>query len=129
MARAKLTFSGFDDMLERIQRMGGDIKEPIEKALQASVDIITPELQKNIAKHRRTGATEASLQEPRVEWKDNVATAHFGFKVKEGGLPAIFLERGTPTQPATPIVKPAVSKKRKEILKKQEEILTEALRR
>ena len=97
MARLKLEFEGFTEVASRLKRLEGDVKNVTERALKESRNLVTPNLHKDMTKHRRTGKTEASIasNEP-VKWIGSQASIHVGFNIKEGGLPSIFLMYGTP---------------------------------
>lgn len=99
MAKNKigLNFKGFEEYAERLDKLGGDIKKATEKALQATHDHITPNLEKDIKRHHLTGATEKSLaRDAKVQWTGSTAEIKVGFKIHDGGLPSIFLMYGTP---------------------------------
>lgn len=127
--RLNLEFDGFVDIMEKLASLEANVKEPVEEALQASAEIVTEQLHKEIKKHRFTGQTEGSLKKPKVRWYgDNYAEVEYGFSISEGGLASIFLEHGTPKQAPTPVIKPAISKTKKKVRVEQERILTNALR-
>ena len=129
MAKVGLQFDGFADVLENLKRLEADIKKPVEEALNVSADIVTAQLDIEIKKHHVTGRTEKSLRDnPKVIWSGNKAEVEYGFSIKDGGLASIFLERGTPKQKPTPVIKPAISKTKKKVKEKQEQILLNALR-
>ena len=128
MARIGLQFDGFVELLEKMNKMEANIKEPVEEALNVSADLVTEQLHKEMKKHHFTGQTEESIREnPRVKWRGNLAEVSYGFDIKKGGLPAIFLERGTPKQKPTPVIKPAIGKTKAKVKAEQERILLEAL--
>lgn len=129
MARVGLQFDGFAEVLEKMRKLEADIKAPVEEALNVSADIVTEQLHKEMKKHHFTGRTEGSLREkPRVIWKGNLAEVQYGFSIEDGGIASIFLERGTPKQAATPVIKPAINKTKKRVKEEQERILLNALR-
>lgn len=99
MAKNKigLNFKGFEEYAERLDKLGGDIKKATEKALQETHAYITPNLERDIKPHRKTGRTERSLnRDAKVKWVGSTAEIEVGFKLDEGGLPSIFLMYGTP---------------------------------
>lgn len=95
-------------MLERIRNAGGSIEKAAEAALVEGTKPFHEDLKKGIAKHYLTGLTEKALQENEVKWEGNVATLEAGFKISKGGLPALFIEYGTPKQKADPFIRPAI---------------------
>ncbi|WP_286144703.1 hypothetical protein [Bacteroides caecimuris] len=97
MAKFKVEFDGFDEMVARLSKIGGSAKKTTEKALKATHSIITKEAEKAIKPHRRTGATERSLiKKAEIEWGGLIAEVEIGFDIDNGGLPSIFLMYGTP---------------------------------
>lgn len=92
-----LEFKGWDEVIANFEHAGGDIKQATEAALKASKQVITPGARAAIARHRRTGRTEASLDtNMNVEWDGFTASIDVGFHIRQGGLPSIFLMYGTP---------------------------------
>lgn len=92
-----MTTEGFDELLRALEKAGQDSKQAAEKALIEGKKAVTPGIREAIARHRRTGATEASLDtKEEVRFVGTVAEIDIGFNVKEGGLPSIFLMYGTP---------------------------------
>lgn len=97
MAKMKIDFDGFNELLERFEGMEKDLKPAVEKALKETHRMMTPGIKSAIAPHRLTGDTEESLHEsPRVEWEGLVGAINIGFDISKGGLPSIFLMYGTP---------------------------------
>ena len=99
MAKNKigLKFDDIEDMLKRLERVEGDIKATTEAALKASKQAVAPGIQREIARHRRTGTTEATLdKDMSVKWEGTKGAIKIGFNIRKGGLPSIFLMYGTP---------------------------------
>lgn len=92
-----LQFAGFEEYAEKLDKLGGDLKATTEKALQNSHDYIMPKLHQDMRKHHRSGQTESSIvDDAKVEWEGTTASVRIGFKIRDGGLPSIFLMYGTP---------------------------------
>lgn len=125
----KLTLTGVEDLLQTLQKMGGDVNQAAEKAILTSAEPLAQELKTNIKKHRRSGLTESTLKEPhQVRWKGNRCFLEVGFNIQEGGLPALFLEYGTPRQPARPFIRPAIERCKKKAPTIQQNVLRELLK-
>ncbi len=88
---------GVGDLLKKIEKAGGDVEKAITKAVEKSVELPKRDMLNFMAKHHKTGHTEESFTVYPIEWKDGVGTVRLGFSVRKGGLPAIFLNYGTPT--------------------------------
>lgn len=80
MARLKIEFDGFDEMIKQFEEMEKDLKPAVEKALKKSFNVVTPEIEKIIPSHRETGSTEDSLiKTPVIVWDGNVGEVKVGF--------------------------------------------------
>ena len=92
-----LNFDGIAELSEKIEELGGDLREIATDALAFIPDEVNPKLKAAIAKHRRTGKTAASIvTDQKVQWQGMVASIDVGFNLKKGGLASIFLMYGTP---------------------------------
>ena len=104
MAKIKLEFAGFDEVLKKLNTLDADTKAITTEALQKSFDIVTDKADKAVAKGNlpaggkySSGGTENSLiRELNITWTDTEASAPVGFNIKKGGLPSIFMMYGTP---------------------------------
>lgn len=91
-----LEFSGFNEVLENYQKLGGDLKQITNKCLDFIPDIINPKIEADIAKHKKTGETARSIATgEQVTWNGTTAGIKVGFKIGSGGLASIFLMYGT----------------------------------
>lgn len=124
----KLDTKGIEALLERIKKAGGSIEQATEKALTESAEPFFDDLRAGIAKHRLTGETESSLRKNRVEWEGGKASIKIGFNINNGGLPALFVEYGTPTQKAQPFIRPAITKNKPKAKRIQQAILNNMLK-
>ena len=92
-----LQFKGFEEVMENLDAAGVDLRKATEAALKASKQAVNPGIEQEIAKHRLTGRTEASLDKNmHVEWEGMTASIDIGFHIRDGGLPSVFLMYGTP---------------------------------
>lgn len=100
MARKKfgLSFDGIEDMAKKLDQMGGRrLEQAAENSLKATHDYITPKLHNAMAKHKRTGRTDASIiDNANVEWSGSKASIDIGFNISNQGLASVFLMYGTP---------------------------------
>ena len=125
----KLELTGVEELLLSIEKMGGDINQAAEKAILDCAKPFHQELKLAIKKHRRSGLTEATLHEPiKVHWVGNRCSLQVGFNLKAGGLPALFLEYGTPRMKARPFIRPAINRSRKNMKAIQQKTLSELLK-
>lgn len=95
--KLSIDFKQFGDLIEKIDRMNGDVKGVINDCLTQSRDLVTTELKNAMQKHNRTHRTESSIRDNNtVEWKVDEASLKVGFDLTTGGMPSIFLMHGTP---------------------------------
>ena len=132
MAKLKIEFDGFEEVTARLTKLEGNVKATTEKALEASRDYVVPNLHSAMAKHKRTGKTEASIVEnEKVKWTGTLAKIDVGFDLKHGGLPSIFLMYGTPKMKKDQQLYNAIygSATQKKIRQIQEDIFYDEIRR
>lgn len=132
MARNKIgmQFKGFEELIEKYDKLGGDIKEITEKCLKESHAYVTPNIKRDMSRHHMTGDTEKSIvEDARVEWDGLTASIDVGFDLKHGGMPSIFLMYGTPRMKKDSKLYNDIygSRTKKEVARIQEEILTRAI--
>ena len=130
--KMRLEFSGFEEMAERLDKLGGDLKKTTEKALEATHEHITPKVKEAFRKHdiKYSHDTMKSLKkDSEVEWNGSVASVGVGFKISSGGLPSIFLMYGTPKiQPDKKLYDSVYGNKtKKEVKALQEKIFAEEI--
>ena len=98
-SKCKMSFSGYEEIIQDIERIGGDVPKTITKAVELSGKIVTDRYKEVIKKHHFTGVTEESLvQDPKAVNDGKKITMKTGFNLNEGGLASIYLDRGTPKQ-------------------------------
>lgn len=133
MAKNKigLELKGFEEWIERLENLGGDVKEAAEDSLQVAYSTITPKVIADMKKHKRTGRTAGAIvKKSDVKWEGTTASIDVGFKFPEG-LASVFLMYGTPRMKKDTKLYNDIygSRVKKEIAKKQEEIFTGMIER
>lgn len=99
MSKCYLDFSGMKKLMERYEKMGGNVKQAAEDALKATHKQITPGIEQAWQPHnvKYTGNTGKTIvKEPCVEWEGLVSSVDIGFDITNGGMPSIYLMYGTP---------------------------------
>lgn len=92
-----VTFEGFEELMAKLDALDGDLKKVTNECLDVAHEIITPKLHQAMKKHYQTGDTEKSIVDhSSVKWEGMTANVDVGFKIRNGGLPSIFLMYGTP---------------------------------
>lgn len=135
--RISLSFKGFEELAEKLDKAGGDLKKVTEKALITSKKIVEQNLKdtvndSNFPAHGKysTGLTEKSIDTSEtVEWNGTKATIKVGFDFKISGLRTIFLMYGTPRMNKSQKIYNAVygAKTKKQIAEAQEKIFREEI--
>lgn len=128
--KLSLDFKNFEEYAEKLDRLGGDLRGAVERALQESADFVTQQLQADMPKHHRTGRTQKSILNSNVEWSGTTAEIKVGFDISHGGLASIFLMYGTPRMSKdqklyNDVYGTATRRKIKEI---QEKVFSDAIR-
>lgn len=139
MARMKMEIEGLNEYLNKIQLLGGNVRETTETALRETHAIVTQKIETAMqagnlpAKGKySTGETLKHLRRnAAVEWHGDVAEVPVGFDIKQGGLVSIFLMYGTPRMSPAKGLKEAVfgARTRKEIVEAQENVFWNEIRR
>lgn len=119
---------GVSDLLKKIENAGGKVDEAVKQAVDKSLDIVGDDMQAFMSKHKLTGDTYESFEKIPSDIKKNSVNGKVGYNIKKGGLPAIFLDVGTPTQKGYFFRYYAVNNNLDEIKKIQQETLNEILK-
>ena len=117
---------GVSDLL-KIEAAGGKVDEAVKNAADASLKIVGDDMQDFMSKHKLTGETMSSYEQIPATAKNGEITAQVGYNAKKGGLPAIFLDVGTPKRKGHFYRYYAVENNRKKIEEIQRTALNEIL--
>lgn len=99
----KLQLDGFNELLTKLDRLGGDLKPVIEDALTQAGETITEDTLEALGDSNlpaggkySTGDTDSSVvRNPRVEWEGTTASIGVGFDFGKPGAGG-YLISGTP---------------------------------
>lgn len=116
---------GVGEILNKIEKAGGKVDEAVKKAVDESLKIVGADMQSFMKQHKLTGETISSYEQIPAEILTNNVNAMVGYNVKNGGLPAIFLDVGTPNQKGYFFRYYAVENNRKKIEEIQKNTLNE----
>lgn len=95
--KMSITFDGFDEMIEQLEKSSGNVKGAVNEALQETHKMITTNADDAMTPHNKTFKTKRSIVNGNgIEWVGDVASVDVGFKIRNGGLASIFLMYGTP---------------------------------
>lgn len=105
MGRIKLQLKGFDDMLEQIQKAGGDVNQAAESCIKESAQIMHAELKAEAQSSGMDGGLVSRMPQPEIVVSGNRYTAKVGYKMGDynpdnpsDGYKAAFWNFGTPNR-------------------------------
>ncbi len=130
--KTRIEFEGFENVIAKLTKLEGNIRETTDKALKETHKIVTQKASKEIERHYLTGQTEKSIyNDANIDWTGTLASVSVGFSIRQGGIASIFLMYGTPRMKKDQKLYNAFwgKKTKEEIIKKQEEIFYEEIRR
>lgn len=132
----KVTFKGFEEMLENIKAAGGDVNKAVDSAMKQSAQIVKKELKLQMSKadfksHKGVDKGLISrMPEPSVEWEGNKCSAKVGYEKGtynphdiSDAYKAIFLNFGTPKISPTRYIAKAKKKAMPQVKKEQKKAL------
>lgn len=145
MAKMSITFDGFADLADAIDRASGDLKKAVNEALSDTQKVVQDNVQSDATIYARkgggkkgyaTGAMyDAIIKNPSVDWKGSVAEVGVGFSTNgrstvSGFMHSIFVMYGTPRMKKDTKVYNAIKgkKTRDQIEKVQEEVMQKYLK-
>ena len=128
---ARVDYYGADEIIKKLDDFGANVTEELSKALIASCQKPKQEMLSWIKEHRKTGETEDSfIEEIKTDEEKGKIYLDIGFSLKgtKPGLPALYLNWGTPFIEPSYFINNAVENNRDEIKRVQEKTLLKALR-
>lgn len=148
MARTRGTFSnknegislwGIDELLEKVQALGENVTDVAAEAMQESADIIEADLRAFMEKHTRPGQGPHTIDALGTVIKKHGSSVSgtTGFKMRnvDGhgnipvGLPALFLDIGTPHIEPTYFVYYAYKNNLSKVLEVQKKVFEKHIQR
>lgn len=140
--RISLSFKGFEELAEKLDKAGGDLKKVTEKALVAGKNVVMDNLDKVVIKANfpaeeepgrySNGDTRDSIdRDETVEWNGTTGSIHVGFDFKISGMTTIFLMYGTPRMNKSQKIYNAVygAKTKKQVAEIQKEIFESEIKK
>lgn len=97
MAKGKIVITGYEEILKDIEEIGRKTPVILSKALEETAKETDKNYKAFIRKHHYAGITEDSLElHHQVINEGDKLSVQTGFKLDEGGIAAIYLDKGTP---------------------------------
>ena len=130
MAKGKsnIEITGVSELLQKIEKAGGKVEEAVRKCVENSLEQVGLRMQLFMMEHKFSGDTYESYEVTPTKIKKNgIVEADVGYNIKKGGLPAIFLDVGTPTRPGYFFRQLAIENSREELRQIQKATLEEIL--
>ena len=141
-SKAILQLKGFDELLEQIQKAGGNIDMAADSCLRQSAQIMQTELKAQMQAAGVENDLIARMPPPQIEVKDNRYSAAVGYKKgsydpddPSDGYKVVFLNYGTPRRSmhgkvaARGFIQKAKKNARPQIKKAQQQTLEKILGR
>lgn len=124
---ARLELSGIEEYLEKIKRAGNNVDEYVENAIDESAKIIYKDIEKWAEKHKMTGAVLEGIRRTDVQKEGNNYFVDVGIdtSLSPNSWHAVFVEYGTPTNPADPGIRPAFDNNKSKIKRIQRQVLAQ----
>lgn len=130
-----LDLKGFEELITKLESLGGDVKEVVTDALAQAAETIEEDTRdamnpQNLPAHGiySTGETKKSIAKPEVSWSGNIAETGVGFDYGKQGAGG-FLISGTPRmKPNAELEKIYVRKKyMKQIQSDMQDVVMDAI--
>lgn len=118
---------GISELLQKIEDAGGKIDVAVKKCVENSLEQVGMKMQLFMMEHRRTSDTYNSYEFVPVNVRAGKVSGSVGYNVDKGGLPAIFLDVGTPNQQPKFFRYYAINNSRQELEQIQQATLLEIL--
>jgi len=122
----RFDLKGLDEYLKKVEASGRNVEEAVKKAITESGKPIYEDIKAWAEKHKLTGATLEGVKMSPVKQDGNYIYIEIGIDTTESknAWHAVFVEYGTPTQPADPGIRTAFSGNKNKVKKIQKEVLT-----
>lgn len=124
----KIELYGISELLQKIEKAGGKADVAVKKCVEASLEQVGMKMQLFMMEHRRTNDTYNSFELLPVKLNNaGKVSGSVGYDPDKGGLPAIFLDVGTPNQQPKFFRYYAINNSRQELEQIQQATLREIL--
>lgn len=121
----RLELTGLEDYAKRITDTGRSIDDAVKQAISESAEPVRADIEAWAERHKQTGTMLKGVDLSTPEQDGNVITVTVGINddKSKGAWHAVFVEYGTPNQPADPGVRTAFEQNKGKVKKIQREVL------
>lgn len=126
----RIDFYGSSELLKKLEAAGANVEQCVIDALQKSVEKPKQEMYDYMKAHTRKGDYVHTIDSFTTEIKKegDKVFVKVGFDIKKGGLPAVFLNYGTPRIQPSFFIDKAIDDNIDEIKRAQLEALNKAFK-
>lgn len=125
--KSKIDFYGSSELLKKLEKAGANVEKAIVNALKKSAEKPKQQMLEYMHQHKLSGATMKSFTEE-IKSEGDKIYMKVGFDIKKGGLPAVFLNYGTPRIAPSFFIDNAIENNLDEIKRVQLEALNNAFK-
>jgi len=125
-----IELTGVDEILNRLQQIGGNISKFENKALKNAAEPVLADAKSTTAFHDRSGKLRRGLKTSGIKTKDGIKYVLVGVDKSDNSeiFYGKFIEFGTSKMNARPFLGPAYEKNKKEIVETIKDTLREGLK-
>ena len=125
-----IELTGVDEILNRLQQIGGNISKLENKALKNAAEPVLADAKSTTAFHDRSGKLRRGLKTSGIKTKDGIKYVLVGVDKSDNSeiFYGKFIEFGTSKMNARPFLGPAYEKNKKEIVETIKDTLREGLK-
>jgi HK97 gp10 family phage protein len=121
----RFELSGLDEYLKRVQAAGNNVDDAVKKAVKAGSKPVYEDIKAWAEKHKFTGTTLKGVSVSDAQQSGNFIFVEVGIdsNVEYNAWHAVFVEYGTPAQPADPGIRTAFAQNKSKVKKIEKNIL------
>lgn len=124
---AKLSVTGLNEYLAKIQAAGNNIDEAVKTAIHESAKPVHRDIKAWAEKHKITGDTIEGIEKGVIEKNGNYISEKVGISGDGNSWQAVFVEYGSPTNdPADPGIRNAIDNNKAKVKRIQRDVLKKA---
>jgi HK97 gp10 family phage protein len=123
---AKLTITGLNEYLTKIQAAGSNIDDAVKAAIHESAKPIHGDVKAWAQKHKFTGGTLSGVEKGEIKQDGNYISEKVGISGDGTSWHATFVEYGSPHNTADPGIRNAIDNNKSKVKRIQRDVLKKA---